>query len=189
MLAKQLNLPYHIAGAYWGKALSYMYQGQNKNAIVNFEMALNIFNKKLDRRELELKANILKDKGTILNSTGEYDKALELYKKSLDIGYALKDTSIILGSTNCIGVLYMAIADWQTALKYMQKITAILERDSLQNANKNYKVQGVYISSLVNTGNILGILKRYDDAIPPLKKALETQTQISMAIILYRRYC
>ena len=129
-------------------------QGRTEEALRSGEEILNVLKNINSKRALYYKASAYNGMGNIFSKVGKYDNSVNMYKQCLTIAYAAKDTLNILNGNNGLGVVYMAVADWETALKYMDNIKALLEADNGKVLQNNKNLNGAYIAALINIGNI-----------------------------------
>ena len=52
---------------------------------------------------------------------GDYDKAIDYYKRNLEIRYNLKDKARAAISLNELGVIYYYMEDYSTSIDYIEK--------------------------------------------------------------------
>ena len=180
LLAKQFQQPMFIARSYLTRAGIMRRQGLTEEALRSGEEILNVLKNINSKRALYYKASAYNGMGNIFSKVGKYDNSVNMYKQCLTIAYAAKDTLNILNGNNGLGVVYMAVADWETALKYMENIKALLEADNGKVLQNNKNLNGAYIAALINIGNIESVQKHYDKSLVALQKALKVSRELQI---------
>lgn len=99
-----------------------------------------------------------------------YEKALDYYKKSNELGYQIKSSKLIYNSTAAMGSTYGKLGQIQIALELNYKSLEIA--DSL-----NYKTGQAY--SLGNIGSNYFELKNYDKAKIYIERALNLKKELN----------
>ncbi len=147
---------------------------QYKKALINFQLAYeNVKFLKSNVDETDVLFNI----AYCYQSLDETTKAVETYKKCLDIGK--KDTSLIADVHTNLGVSYDYSGD------YGQAIVHYLESYNLNKVLKNDEAIG---ASLSNLGQLFSTLKIYDKAIYYLKKSEAIATNLKDTATLCYAY-
>ena len=100
-------------------------------------------------------ARLLNDLGRLYRSLGEYDEALNSYKKSLEIFKALDDKASIGSLLNEISKIFWVHGEYAIALRYIEDALAVNrgignkkeEGVTLSNLGRNYYNQGDYFKA------------------------------------------
>ena len=171
-LARQIKQPVIVADAYAKKGNLLTIQGFTNEAVKIYTEGINSLNNNNSREALQAKSGMYLSLGTTLRVAGRYDVSLQAVQTGIEIAYRIKDTTLILNANNNIGTIYMAIADWQTALAYMQANKALLELNGSRLLKKESFLREVYAGALLNIGNIQSVLKEYDKSLISLDTAL-----------------
>ncbi len=160
----------YVGYSYVNMGVTYLNLKQNNNALSYFQKALPILLK--ENRLNGLKA-VYQNMGIVYDIKGEYDKALEYQKKSLEIA------SKIFGEQHpAIGVIYANISvifhkkgDEKKEIEYYKKALEIYTASLGEN---HYLVALSYH----NMGNTYSINKEYDKAQKYFNKALSIRNKI-----------
>lgn len=160
-LAKKLNYKGE-AYAYKAVGLGYFYLSDNRNAALQFQNSLRLFD------SLELKvgvANILSTLGSTYFNAGEGTKAIDFFLRSLKLSEELNDSLRIGTALSGIGVVYLnKIETLDKALEYFQKALPIFRKINYEDGEGNVAM---------NIGEIYKKKKLYDSAILYLDVSLE----------------
>jgi len=143
-----------------------IYGGNLKAAEQNYLKAITVF-KSINKQEQI--SNTKNNLGAVYQFSGQYDKAIELYKESLKKSISMNDTLSVSKSYNNIGALYVKMGDNDKAIEYLNK-------------SLNYKkilLDSVGISkTLLNIGNIFLNEKNNLKAIEYYENALDIKMKI-----------
>lgn len=135
------------------------------NKEVNFEKAMEFYNKSLEvrRKTLEINdpliAQTLNSMGIACSRTGRYKKAISYYKKAIEV---LKDNTDqkkgiqkaeVYGN---LGLNYNAMGEFEQSLEYQQKSIAL---DIVKNGQNSLGVAYAYMNMSVTYQNLLEISK------------------------------
>ena len=200
------------------KAKSYFYLGRvyqdNNNILGAIKAYLNAI--EMLPTNKDLKVLIYDNLAACYKEQNQYEKAMEMYKKSYFISSLQKEDNTILHSIRGIASIYSLQDSLQIALDYYQKALLLLENENdsmwtstiycdmarVYEANGKYIIAQKYINqSLKNTpthdnlsvnyywkGKILYQLNRYDSASYYFKKALEKSELNTQASIYNSLY-
>ncbi|MEO7048427.1 MAG: histidine kinase, partial [Ferruginibacter sp.] len=173
LLAKRLPLPFFLARSYITKATGLQIQGLTSEALQADRDAINLLKNLKTREALLYKATAYQSMATVFTEISEYDSSVNMSKQSLSNAYEAKDTFKILAANNSLAVVYMAVADWETALTYEKNIKSLLEQDGGRLLKMKKYLMGLYIGSLINIGIIESVRKHYDIALASVNKGLQ----------------
>jgi len=113
---------------------------------------------------------VLNNLGLIEKNRGRYSKALEQFRKALEIDTAQDSLRIL--TLNNLGDLSRSWGDYRKALEYYQASLEVSEK--IGDAEEEGK-------ALINIGKVYEELDRYDEAVEKSKKALDIFTTIGVA--------
>jgi len=102
-------------------------------------------------------------------TTGDFDKALDYYKKSLLLRKELNNKQLIANSLNNIGLVYCKKGDLVQGLSYFQE--SLIKRYEINDS------EGI-AQTLNNIGVVYKITGRYDSALRYLEKSLEIKRSL-----------
>ncbi len=108
----------------------------------------------------------------------DYDKSLQLLKKSLEIARKNKDTESIIKCYNSMGVLYKAKENYKEALSCYIKALKLLEKNPDANIREMSHV-------LNNIANIFSFLGNITEAINYLRKGIKLNKEEKNNIVYY----
>ena len=103
ILAERINFQTGLALALKNMGIGYYLQGKYKDAIINWQQAMNVYKLIGDKRGV---ANMLSNQGAVYYAQGDDAKALELHLQSLKLSEEIGDSLRILTSLNNIGGVY-----------------------------------------------------------------------------------
>ena len=103
ILAERVNFQTGLALALKNMGIGYYLQGKYKDAILNWQQAMNVYKLIGDKRGV---ANMLSNQGAVYYAQGDDAKALELHLQSLKLSEEISDSLRILTSLNNIGGVY-----------------------------------------------------------------------------------
>jgi len=107
--------------------------------------------------------------GSIYNSLGDYETALQYYYESLKLGKVMDDNLAIAKSYGNIGSVYFRQKQYDQALQFNQKALSLVQ----------HKQDTAFLGKLYNNiGNIYLEKNLYDKALPYYQKALEMKEVI-----------
>ena len=155
-------------------ALTYAQLGSIEHRLANYGKALHLLKKAEDLLypvvgdENVNMGIILKETGEVYDSIGDYSRALVYLKRSLGAskrvyGDSFPETGEVLSN---MGLVYYNLQQYDTALQYCMEAQKIYE---LHRQVQNHAV------NLNRIGIILGKLRRTDEAMASLRKAIELQ--------------
>lgn len=175
--------PVWVAQSYLFKSKILDEYEKYKEAISNNESALKILGDMPGKQALHTKADIYSNLGYAANSMGNYDKALEYYLISLNIGYKLKDSINLMTCTTNIGSIYEAIEDWESAIKYAIKTIGLTY-------TKKYGIN-MCVLSYSQMGHAYLGLKQYTESLRAHNRAiaLSDTLHVSADIKIYAQSC
>lgn len=139
----------------------YHLKKQDEKALPLYLRALESF-KENDNKEGISK--VLKNMGNVYRNLGYDSKSLEYYVKSLKICEEIKDHEGIGYAYKNIAILYEGQQWWGKALEYHLKVLEI---------RKKAKNERTYSTALLNTAYVLVKLKKPEEALVNLNKAIE----------------
>lgn len=163
--AQQLAKRLHYKGeayAYKAIGLGYFYLSDNRNAALQFQNSLRLFD------SLGLKvgvANILSTLGSTYFNAGEGTKAIDFFLRSLKLSEELNDSLRIGTALSGIGVVYLnKVETLDKALEYFFQALPIFRKINYEDGVGNVAM---------NIGEIYKKKKLYDSAILYLDESLE----------------
>jgi adenylate cyclase len=160
-LAKKLRYKGE-AYAYKAVGLGYFYQSKNRDAAIQFQNSLRLFD------SLGLKvgvANILSTLGSTYFNAGEGTKAIDFFLRSLKLSEELNDSLRIGTALSGIGVVYLnKVETLDKALEYFLQALPIFHKINYEDGEGNVSM---------NIGEIYKKKRLYDSAIVYLDQALE----------------
>ncbi|NPA45571.1 MAG: tetratricopeptide repeat protein [Chlorobi bacterium] len=132
----------------------------------------------LEQKAAEYRAgNYLKQESDCYNKIADlwwehnyFEKAVEYYKKSLEINNKLANENAIAMINSNLALIYADMGKYEEALKYFQKTLTI-------RTIRKEKI-GI-IAARINMSVVLNNLKRYDESIEHLKKALDLAREMN----------
>jgi signal transduction histidine kinase len=164
--AKKSKSSTHISKAYRGIGEVYRIMNKGEEALIYYDKALDLIKEK---GSIEVVYDLLKMKGHISASEGNFDRAIEFHKENKEYVEALKDT-ILMG--NCfldIGVLYARKDQYYVAVDYFFKSLELYEAVGYDR----------YIPAILNNiGAIYQDTKDYDKALVYLRKAKDKYEEV-----------
>lgn len=163
--AQQLAKKIHYKGeayAYKAIGLGYYYQSNNRDAAIQFQNSLRLFDSLGFKSGV---ANILSNLGSTYFNAGEGTKAIDFHLRALKIGEELNDSLRIGTALNGIGSVYNNKDDTRDkALEYFLRALPIFRKI-------NYEAGEGTVS--MNIGEIYKKKRLYDSAIVYLDESLE----------------
>lgn len=105
-------------------ALSCYYNGEYKEAIENYQHALNIFNKHNKKQDA---ANTLQNIGLVHHSLDDLKKAVYYYRQALEINIRLKNDTNIAGLYQNLGIINYRNEEFDRALNDYEKSISIFQ--------------------------------------------------------------
>jgi tetratricopeptide (TPR) repeat protein len=139
---------------------------EKERQIEYLQDALKKFQKKPQSLKREKKLfKIYSNLGKLLSSRGDFDPALDYYKKSLDICTVMGEKEKIAETYSNIGLIYLGRGDYNLALEFYQRSLEIAEHLGNQSA-----VASVY----TNIGMTHYYRGDYETALKTFKQSLET---------------
>ncbi len=175
--AQQLAKRLHYKGeayAYKAIGLGYFYLSDNRNAALQFQNSLRLFD------SLGLKvgvANILSTLGSTYFNAGEGTKAIDFFLRSLKLSEELNDSLRIGTALSGIGVVYLnKVETLDKALEYFFQALPIFRKinyeDGVGNVAMNigeiYKKKKLYDSAILYLDESLDVYRNTIDATFPL---------------------
>lgn len=112
--------------------------------------------------------------GTKYRNLSQYQKAIGLHQKALNIAIEHKNIEFEIFSLNMLGVVYRRSDAIKTALDYNQEALALAE--SIKNPSQGIK-RSINVS-LNSIGNIYTTLEQYDLAIERFKTSLKLEAEL-----------
>jgi len=139
---------------------------QYEKALIAYQEALNLYEKKNDQRDIARTLNAI---ANIHYNRSNFDKALRHYQKALRIFETLGDSLSIAKSLGNIGNIFFLTGELDKALDHYKKVLGIFSHtaDSIGMAK-----------SYMNIANVLSSKSKYNQALAYYQKALEIQQQI-----------
>lgn len=122
--------------------------------------------------------------GTKYRNLSQYQKAITLHEKALDIAKKSKNIEFEIFSLNMLGVVYRRSDAIKTALDYNQEALALAE--SIENPSRGIK-RSINVS-LNSIGNIYTTLEQYDLAIERFKTSLKLEEELGNKLGLAINY-
>ncbi len=116
----------------------------------------------------------LNQMGRRYRNISQFNKALILHEKALEIAKTANSLEFEVYSLNMIGVVYRKIDAIKSALDYTQK--ALELADSVKNPSKGIK-KSITVS-LNNIGNIYQTLEQYDLAVEKFRQSLKIEEEL-----------
>ncbi len=162
-VAKELNAPKYLGRAYYELGYSYEIIGENDKAIESCLTALKHLNEAQDTHYIALTYNEI---GLIYTSSTQdwkQYKAIEYFKKFLELQQLRKDTAEIAGAISNIGFSYINMNKWDSAL-YFSRIALDLRLKINQERTIPISLGNVGLS-LYHHGKIDSALLLYNQAI------------------------
>ncbi len=161
-LAEQAKYKTGLALALKNIGIGYYLQGKYKEAIINWQEALDLYKQIGDKTGI---ANMLSNQGAVYYAQGDDAKALELHLQSLKISEEINDTLRILTSlTNIGGVYSNKEATYKESLDYFMrsyKLSLVI--------NDEYSIG----TSAVNIGEVYYKMGNDSAALPYLDTAVK----------------
>jgi tetratricopeptide (TPR) repeat protein len=141
--------------------------GKNKEAMANFQEALQIRREIGDKRGL---GDTLIDLGNLAADRGDHDGALKMYKEALELEREIGNESLQAVCLNNIGSVYSEKSQYEDALTYLQQVLQLREKS---------KVPQDIVDALHNLGQALASMGQYDQAITYYMRALDMRRSIN----------
>lgn len=166
LLAKKLNNPKELAGAYSNKGINLWAQGQYSDALAVYKTAEPIYEKLQLAKEL---ANLHNRIATVYYSMSNYPMALETYFQNLKIFEKLKDSMRLAITYGNIALCYTNLDKHEKAIDYYQEAIEINEKlGRKKDIADNY----------TNLGNVYDNINQPQVAIDYYQKALNISRSI-----------
>jgi adenylate cyclase len=160
-LAKRLNYKGE-AYAYKAIGLGYFYLSDNRNAALQFQNSLRLFDSLGSKVGV---ANILSTLGSTYFNAGEGTKAIDFFLRSLKLSEELNDSLRIGTALAGIGVVYLnKVETLDKALEYFSQALPLFRKINYEDGVGN---------AAMNIGEIYKKKQLYDSAIAYLDQALE----------------
>jgi len=156
----------NIGYSYKLKGDAGIYSGSLKLAEQNYLKAITVF-KSINK--IEQISKIKNNLGAVYQFSGQYEKAIKLYKESLQNSIGVVDTLSISKSYNNIGSLYIKMGDSEKALVYLEK--------SLVYKKQLHDLIGIS-KTLLNIGNVFLKEKNNLKAIEYYEAALKIKIEM-----------
>jgi tetratricopeptide (TPR) repeat protein len=150
-------------------------QGEYEEAIIFYEKALDIYQKKFPSNHLDL-SMLYNSIGTVYLRVGEYSKALSYYEKQLEIDRKCFPSNHpnLACSHNNIGNVYFVMGNYSKALQYYEKALEIRQQSFPRNYPKmaaSYSNIGIVYQKMGQDSKALRFFERTVDigqrALPP----------------------
>ena len=135
--------------------------GDNKNALTNFQQALEMRREIGDKRGL---GDTLIDMGNFYDERGDHDQALKMYKEALQVQRDLGDERLQANCLVDIGAVYFEKAQFEDARTYYQQAMQLQEKA---------KVPGDLVLTVNNLADTSVRMGLYDQAVSQYMRALE----------------
>ena len=100
----------------------------------------------------------------------DYDRAIELYERSMELNKRINNANGVAGIESNLGMIYADKGDYLTSLEYMQKTLAARETEQEKSRIINAKI---------NVAVVLNKLARHDEALTQLNEALKYASDVS----------
>ena len=124
--------------SYLGMGRNYLYKDEKLNAFKNFLIAESIADQTKHESKEWLQVICYRNFSEFFSTIGNYDKAIDYYKKSTDYDVRNKNGVDLMNNTRVIGELYRLAGQNSLAISYIEKSIKIA--DSIKNFEG--KVQG-----------------------------------------------
>lgn len=118
---------------------------------------------------------VLNELGRTYRNISQYDKAINLHEKALNIAVESNSTELRVASLNNLGVVYRRISSVRTAMDYNQQALELAE--SVINPSNSIK-RSINVS-LNSIGNLYQSLKQYNLAIKTFEKSLVLEAELN----------
>ena len=115
-LSKEIGYTNGTAEAYRILGIAFYYLGKNDKAIANYLIALSKFE---SSKNMSGQAKVYNNVGNLYKEI-DYEKALQYFKRALDIANQLRDPELRAGHYLNIGIIYYRKDDFESSLKYTQ---------------------------------------------------------------------
>lgn len=122
--AKAMNYKKGVAGCLYQIAEIYRSQGENIQALENYQQSVTIYSELKDTLEL---AQVLLSKGDIYSELHQMNKALDCYRKSISLYEIKKIKKQVRRGYSCLGGMYLNNFEYQNALLNYQKCMSMSE--------------------------------------------------------------
>lgn len=110
--------------------------------------------------------------GAVYQRKGNFEQAMEMYQKSLDMARGAGDETDLATSLNDIGMIYLDTGEYQKALNYLKESLAIRERLFADIYHEDLAV------SLYNVGLAYFMTDSFQEAMRYYQKALDVQESL-----------
>ncbi len=153
-----------LGGTYWGKAYSLAGMDKYKESVQFYELALASYDSSKGTSVSDDKLTVLRNISDVYSKMGNYQKALEIYKRVNELSTAIGNKHKQAQSLFNIGYTLFELGEYQVAIEnYTKSYEVYLEIDDQDNA-------GLCQS---NIGQALWNLGKFEDAINAHNKAIE----------------
>lgn len=163
-LAQDDSLQERLASLYANKAIGYVYQGSNSQALSNIMRSLQISEKIKDSSSLANDYNII---GIIHLNMKSLDKAKVYWLKGLRVNQLLHNEENMIDSYGNLGNVEAESHHYDSALYYFDK--------SLELTRK-YKSENKEIITLMNMGDVYIRMKNFPEALRYTKQSIDKIT-------------
>ncbi len=166
-VARKIKWPEGISWSYMHLSSIYMRTGRRDEALAEIKEGIV----HCDKHDLlNIKANLISNRGTILINDGDLEAGMDEYVASLKVFEELKDTFNIGRMHSNIGVLFSDMGDFKKAIERYQ-----LSMDMAEASGDTRKMA----IALVNMGNAYENLDDIDGALEHYKRSLELFKQVN----------
>ena len=155
-------------------AMSYMNLSQLESAKVFFEKAENIA--ELIPQNLSLRTYTYDNIGSYYEISGDIEKALEYYKKSLLLKRQIGNVADIVLSFNNLASAYIKKKDYETAQSYLSKVTSF-RPDTFNSPLLNIQIDREF-------GKLYYQMGDYNQSVLYYKKAIQNYKEINSVQLL-----
>ncbi|MEO6819602.1 MAG: histidine kinase [Ginsengibacter sp.] len=172
IVARLLNDHKALAGALSQKGNFLMKQGRTEEAFKFLDTALILLKNYKDADAIRGNQSMLYQLGFLYKMNSNFDKALEMFNRSLDISYKIKDASMIFNNTININKIYISMGDFQSALNTTMEMKKNWEDLYEQKIVKNPLFNVNYSFIFAEIANLQMKLKRYQESLKNFDTAL-----------------
>lgn len=135
---------YQLQSIYYGdKGVLNFYQGDFKEALNNFDSALEL------AREYDKKDDILRylnNKALAMSYLGQAEESIDVHKEAIDLAIELKDSTAMGRSFNNLGLIYEDMNAFEKALEFYEKALLIKRNHGTPQdiLNGKYNIAGMH---------------------------------------------